>query len=935
LNFLRIKKLNLSNIRCFKEVEIAFIKGNNILVGENGSGKSTILNSIGIGLFGTKYIYQMPFTIEQMITHNSEQGIIQLEFETHEGEFLSEFTIIKDRPNKWTLKKMTNNEWSQIASMITEVQAQIFQILGGFLDEVSFKNALCSPQGQISNLLEVTSSERRNMIYRILGAEKYDKVAIHVDRLIKDLNNKLDLLFKDQKVYNEKIQFKPEIEVKIKELEKKLIDLQSTLTKVSKEYNKKQSKLEEKEGILNEQYKQIAKEENLVKIVKSYSKEIEKLEEEISNFQTQANLKGSTLDELETRVNQLKTKIDEESKQEKLISVQISNFKRNEMEIKDKTKEISDIKSNILKLEENKSEIFKSDEEYNTILEKIEKIDNKIREIEKSKELLNQKQENYKNQKNSITKQIKSVESRINKLKSDFKGLFDKDIENINDLYKSTNDVIEKLEGEITELEKQVDNAKSMISEYKAKQKEIQQVLELLNLKTKDDSRCPTCHQSLKNINYEELTKSHEKQLEKLTTEKDELSTELKITQKKLDYTSNNYKTIIQLSHKLESFTNRIEELKQDENTRDDLITQISEINEEMKKIERSLLEISKNNIEKLKEKLNEYTNKHKKYIELENKINNEQEKLKIFTKIIDQATDQNKNVDINILKSTLSDLESSVLSNQNLQKLLIGNLIPAFRNKIEKQIKLTEANNELIEVQNKLMQLPKVSIDEVSLLKKSRDDLLTQKGTITQEITSIKNEKLLEFKEQLKEIFEFEKELTNLKKSIEDLSIVIDKLNIAHKMLALIPVRLLEKVATSVSNKMTERVQSMLPNKGFNQIMLKTTGEVNISRRGVLVPISLLSGGEKTVLALSLRMALAMHVAPLNFMILDEPTTYLDQERIEDFMEIVHRDKLFRDQNGQLLLVTHRDEFMKTASRVIKIDVSPAGRRKLRIDNE
>ena len=43
---MKIEKITIQNYRCFKNLEIRFTNGVNILIGKNGTGKSTIINAL-------------------------------------------------------------------------------------------------------------------------------------------------------------------------------------------------------------------------------------------------------------------------------------------------------------------------------------------------------------------------------------------------------------------------------------------------------------------------------------------------------------------------------------------------------------------------------------------------------------------------------------------------------------------------------------------------------------------------------------------------------------------------------------------------------------------------------------------------------------------------------------------------------------------------
>ena len=47
-----IKNIKIQNLRCFTDVSFEFAKGDNLIIGSNGSGKTTILESIGLFSFG-------------------------------------------------------------------------------------------------------------------------------------------------------------------------------------------------------------------------------------------------------------------------------------------------------------------------------------------------------------------------------------------------------------------------------------------------------------------------------------------------------------------------------------------------------------------------------------------------------------------------------------------------------------------------------------------------------------------------------------------------------------------------------------------------------------------------------------------------------------------------------------------------------------------
>ena len=50
---MKINRIYLENYRIHEKLEVEFDKGINLLLGENGKGKSSILEAIGYALFGS------------------------------------------------------------------------------------------------------------------------------------------------------------------------------------------------------------------------------------------------------------------------------------------------------------------------------------------------------------------------------------------------------------------------------------------------------------------------------------------------------------------------------------------------------------------------------------------------------------------------------------------------------------------------------------------------------------------------------------------------------------------------------------------------------------------------------------------------------------------------------------------------------------------
>ena len=71
-----IKKIKLNNIKSYVDEEIDFSQGLNCILGLNGSGKSTIIESIGFAIFN----FYKNKNIAQLLRYDEVKGSIEVEF---------------------------------------------------------------------------------------------------------------------------------------------------------------------------------------------------------------------------------------------------------------------------------------------------------------------------------------------------------------------------------------------------------------------------------------------------------------------------------------------------------------------------------------------------------------------------------------------------------------------------------------------------------------------------------------------------------------------------------------------------------------------------------------------------------------------------------------------------------------------------------------
>ncbi len=164
---------------------------------------------------------------------------------------------------------------------------------------------------------------------------------------------------------------------------------------------------------------------------------------------------------------------------------------------------------------------------------------------------------------------------------------------------------------------------------------------------------------------------------------------------------------------------------------------------------------------------------------------------------------------------------------------------------------------------------------------------------------------------------------LDSAKKTIEQLSSAAEFVRILEKIRSVIFNRdgmvgtSLRSWALGIISQKASEYASLF-NIGISRIELEEgTREISITCYGRQGEIDMdsLSGGEKVAVALALRLGIAymMGSSKLDFVILDEPTTHLDEERRKALVRIIS--EAFREGSGplaQMIIITHDSEIFE-----------------------
>ena len=295
-------------------------------------------------------------------------------------------------------------------------------------------------------------------------------------------------------------------------------------------------------------------------------------------------------------------------------------------------------------------------------------------------------------------------------------------------------------------------------------------------------------------------------------------------------------------------------------------------------------------------------------------KLNKEEMEFKMKEKNIISAerTLLNYDFDINGSTDTLEHkLDNLKKDHQNLSKLKFDTLI----NINLSAYKLDQYSANLIDI----IQNMRNDVIEVDLNSYQQKKLT--KNKLSAEMVNIHNQKAI-----------LEKTIVDIQRENSEFQTLITELSSAAKFISD-----LENIRSTVFNR-DGIVSSSLRTRALNLISTKASEYINIfnvglskitliekpreikvlcyGKRGEIDTVSL-SGGEKVAVSLAIRMGIAflMGSSKIDFIVLDEPTTNLDEERRRSFVKIIS-DVFSKGMSplSQMIIITHDEEIFENS---------------------
>lgn len=932
---MKINRIHLENYRIHDKLDVEFDSGINLLLGENGKGKSSILEAIGYALFDSEL---RGGNQREAIKYGKKSAKIEIEFTGIDGE---EYIVTRKIPGATSIYKKDNPELQLVGK-----EERIRELCGikGDLKGI-YDNVIVAKQNEFISSFKEKDNEREKIFNKVFNTDIYKKIYEGYSR---DVVNKYE---KDIEIEKNSMENISEIMEDPADIKEKL-DFEKER---AKEYNLSLNLLNEEKNKI----KELLNKYNITNL------EIEKLTGEINALSENIKNKNEELGKVSASIkeSEISEKIVKENK-EKYEEYQKYSLEINRLKIRKK------------ELEKIKEECLLKEKEIN-ILEKLNsEIDGEIKVFENKKEnneslLLERKNKLFEIEKEIIEKKEKAVEykSELDKITpllvklEEFERKLEAGENNIRTFEIKLEEKLEEINKEKAKreylMDENLDKQLSGIEESEKKKKILEDDILKKELLLKENeeafemlktSYCPYLKEQCKNLdgkNIDEYFKDkREKYIEEIESKKnsvkeinENLTNKNEIMEKiiRLDTLSKEITEkeveFIQEKLKLETGKSKIENEKLKlknfklENSIENK-EKLSEIKITLKtKIDNLDLgksEAVKNELEKEIDSLNKSIGMELKNIELQNieirkNIKSIDEKRKFINDnriFSDELLNINENID---------KIEKKIDTLENSNNLYLENYKKAMeKSKLEKNlesIKTIIENSEMkFQEKNLLIKLKREEMERIDLKTLQEKDLkvTTDIEEIREKLGAV-NREIENLKMKLDEIKKYEDLLKNKRKYLEKLNMKLEltkifreKIKSMGKEVSKNMLKEIEILATENFRKITGRGEKIVwSNEDKNKYVVFLDGD-----RGEL-KFEQLSGGEQVAVAISIRGAMSELFTESKFSIFDEPTNNLDTERRRSLADSIG--EILKNLE-QSIIVTHDDTFREMAQKVIEL---------------
>jgi chromosome segregation protein len=940
-----VKKLVIHGFKSFaNRTEIPFDKGINVIIGPNGSGKSNVSDALCFVLGRLSIKSMRAAKAANLMFQGSHEkkpaheASVEIIFDNSDKAFAinDQEVIIKRivRRNGLGIYKI-NNE--------TKTRQEIIELLAGAgIDPNGFNIVL---QGEIARLIKMHPEERREIIEEVAGISVYESRKQKSLQEIEKTEQKLkevNAVLRERTAYLRNLEQERKQALRFKELEKLVKQCKASILKKNIDERSKEIENTTKEIEKNKKYRDKIKQEtesinseialietrineiNLY-IQKTTGYERESLNEEITDLNVKLAADRARKENFEKKIadNEIRKKELEVNLND--ILYELENLKKESPKMSKRQNELKRAKQELDKVQDEREKLYSAQTEFNAIRDRIKDKEKLIQKLQnESKFIINQIREMSEN---ISSHSLDECNSQINSIRSQIDSL----IKENEELNNHKNEIGKKVSVSEAELERNKRLKTQMpksdicpLCQSKLTESHVTHVISY------SDERIKKSQEDISSFNSQILSIDDKISISKAKMQE----MQKKLFEKQQDMTK--LRTI-------EEKKSQVKHLVDDENS---IKKEISELEDRKRSIERKVQEkdIIEQKYQKLFFEMQEISSRTDE--NLDTAILYKEREVENIQNVIKNILKDKKEIDgeITRISEDLKENDKRLSEKEKASKLLNEKFKKMFEERTVLQDKIKQKNIFLVNQQNALTRVDEIinnlkitsaqesakkesfefefrDFENLELIPGSIESLQERLQKSEQTLSTIGsvNLRALETYDTIKQEYEsISQKVEQLEKERDEILKIIHEIDIKKK-------KTFMKTFTAINDLFTRNF-SQLSVKGHAFLEIENTedifaGGVNITikvAKGKYFDVTSLSGGEQTLVALSLIFAIQEY-KPYCFYILDEIDAALDKRNSELLANLLKK----YIQNGQYIIISHNDSIISGADVIYGVSMN------------
>jgi DNA repair protein SbcC/Rad50 len=890
---MKIDSVRLRNIRTFVDSgEILFGDGTISIYGENGAGKSTIVDCIGRAIFGfdpqgiksavidhrgTKHKQGV---VEYLLRKGETDGLIEVKFSSNGKAFRVVNRLSRAAPQTWELYIDDRNSKLFGKEEIHQRIVDELDVSSVYNDAASslFANVICVQQGKIIDEFEYSAQARKDHFDRVLGLYRYRQAfedSKHVRNNFKEKAIKQD---GDVRVIRSSVEHLGQQIERLKEHEEESIILENKLKDIEKE----------------------------IKPVGARKQVLDELRETIRNLERELDNTAAQIDALKINQSSIERELTDSRRAKEMVEANYPSFLRHS-QISNELQTVREYLRQIAKLQGNLSAKQREyDRLENDKQSKKADLDN-FRASKQRAEGLKKYSDDYRTlqaELEALLDNQRRYDSFLGKLNDDHKTLNDYDVEiKAVELQLQSYDILKTEAGLLQGLSKDYNDIIALLGERNGQKLQLEKELADLS-----EGICPYTRETCESIL--ELGQQQQQKVEQIQQDLVKLESQKKEKSAAIEQAAEAEKqlrTLEKKRHELDLLKNQMERVNTEIKG---LIAEIDRLGDSSEAIKNT-----KAQLDELKPQAEEFNSlwynvqRFDEAVTLEEIANVEETQSRLAQALQSLDDEMAKLSDAGGNEENETKLAQELEEVKPAYDLYVASLSSA--QKLEKvELSYNELRSRMQILESQRAELDSRALENKGIYDKQEHQRIIEeldeklrvfnekKGVLAQLLKQIDQEKSIEsdVKEKKEELMASEVEL----KEIESDAAFFDEIRASFKKLSS-----LRPVYTREISKHAERYWSSLVGGGSqlywqeDYLIFKTINDNVIS-------LYEMSGGEKISACLSVRLALQEVIGGLGLFILDEPTVHLDEERRNNLASQIGGIKGL----SQVIVISHDDAF-------------------------